>query len=285
MTDQAKYKRRIRRAFSAASKSYEQAAVLQHEVCSRLIERLVDVCRRPDRILDIGAGTGTSTRALQAQYPGARCVAMDFASDMLLELKFHRNASPETEIVCADAAKLPFKESAFDLIFSSLTFQWCDDIAAVFREVKRVLAPQGLFLFTTLGPDTLFELRNSWAKVDDVVHVNAFLDMHHIGDALLQTGFSNPVVDVERIVLTHKSVDVLLHDLKALGANTVIGRQGRGLTGRGRLQAMFDAYERYRVDTGEFPATFEVVFGLAWQADDQTPMRFVPPDSFLSGRY
>jgi malonyl-CoA O-methyltransferase len=285
MIDQVKYKQRVRRAFSSAGKSYEQAAVLQREVCSRLIERMVDIGRQPDRILDIGAGTGTSARALQAQYPDAQCVAMDFACDMLRELKHHHNASSEAELVCADAAALPFAESVFDLVFSSLTFQWCDDIAVVFSEVKRVLAPQGLFLFTTLGPDTLFELRSSWAKVDDAVHVNSFLDMHHIGDALLETGFSNPVVDVERIVLTHKNVDVLLSDLKALGANTVIGGQGRGLTGRRRMQAMFEAYERYRTDAGDFPATFEVVFGLAWQADDRQPMRFVPTDSFLSGRY
>jgi malonyl-CoA O-methyltransferase len=285
VSNQVQQSQRIRRAFSSASQSYEQAAVLQREVCNRLLERLADIGKPAQRILDVGAGTGTSVRALQQHYPDAECVAVDFAHTMLLELKHHDDLIRRPQLVCADAASLPFAASVFDLVFSSLTFQWCDDPAVVFNEVKRVLAPQGLLLFATLGPDTLYELRNSWAEADDAVHVNAFLDMHHIGDLLLHAGFTNPVVDVERITLTHHDVKVLLRDLKALGANTVIGERRRGLTGRHRMQAMLKAYEQFRTAGGDFPATFEVVYGLAWQSDDQHPLRFFPPDSFLSGRY
>ncbi|MBN1378140.1 MAG: malonyl-ACP O-methyltransferase BioC [Gammaproteobacteria bacterium] len=271
---------RIRRAFSAASQSYEQAAVLQREVCGRLTERLSDIEKQAEWILDIGAGTGTSTRALHQQYPNAECVALDFAYPMLQHLKQHSERIQKPRIVCADASNLPFCDSQFDLVFSSLTFQWCHDLAGVFNEVRRVLAPNGLFLFATLGPDTLYELRNSWAAVDDAVHVNHFLDMHHVGDALLHAGFANPVVDVERIVLTQQSVDVLLRDLKALGANTVIGKRRHGLTGHRRLQAMRREYERFRTAEGNLPATFEVVFGMANQANAQHPLRYFSTDSF-----
>ena len=275
---------RIRRAFSAASRSYEQSAVLQREVSARLLERLTEIGKPARRVLDIGAGTGTSIRNLQQHYPEAECVALDSALSMLLE-SGQRNTTAGTSAVCGDASTLPFADSIFDLVFSSLTMQWCSDLEVVFGEVRRVLAAKGLFLFTTLGPDTLYELRDSWAQVDSLVHVNRFSDMHDVGDALLRAGFADPVVDMERIVLTQPDVQTLLHDLKALGANTLFTGYRRGLTGRGMMQRMIKAYERFRRPEGDIPATFEVVYGLAWQADNERPLRFVSPDSFLSGRY
>lgn len=274
---------RIRRAFASARHSYEQAAVLQREVCNRLLERLSVLGHRVEWILDVGAGTGTGTRGLQRIYPQADCVALDFAGLMLQELQRQDNNTTPALTVCADAACLPFRESLFDLVFSSLTLQWCSNLTSVFSEVRRVLAVNGLFLFATLGPDTLLELRHSWSQVDDSTHVNEFIDMHHIGDALLHAGFSDPVVDVERIVLTHKEVEVLLRDLKALGANTVMGKRRKGLTGPGVMRAMIDAYQQFRTPQGEYPATFEVIYGIARQPDDRHALHFIPRESFTGG--
>ncbi len=272
-------KRHIRRAFSAASQSYEQAAVLQREVGNRLVERLVEINKPAARILDLGAGTGTSIRALRQRYLHSEFVALDFALPMLQQLQRQQEPLLSTQVVCADVANLPFGTCLFNLVFSSLTLQWCEDLPTVFREVRRVLADDGLFLFATLGPDTLYELRHSWAAADAAAHVNSFQDMHHVGDALLHAGFADPVVDVERIVLTHSTVDVLLQDLRALGANTVLGGRRVGLTGRRRMQAMREAYEQFRTTDGVLPATFEVVYGLARQPSNHRPMQFVPPNS------
>ncbi len=258
---------------------------MQREVCGRLIERLVDTQKKPASILDLGAGTGTTIRALQQQHPESELVALDFAASMLLELRQNAGQLLAPDTVCADAADLPFSPALFDLVFSSLTLQWCDDLLRVFREVRRVLTTNGLFLFATLGPDSLYELRNSWAAVDNTAHVNTFVDMHEVGDALLSAGFSDPVVDVERIVLSHRQVDVLLRSLKALGANTVLGERRRSLTGRRRVEAMVKAYEQYRSAEGDYLATFEVIFGIARQSTNQQSMRYFSADSLLNKRY
>jgi malonyl-CoA O-methyltransferase len=125
-------------------------------------------------------------------------------------------------LVCADAEALPIADGRIDLIYSNLTLQWCNDTERTLREFKRVLAPGGLLLFTTLGPDTLSELRQSWADADALPHVNRFLDLHDIGDALLRSGFSDPVMDRENLTLTYPDTRRLMQDLKQIGAQNKI---------------------------------------------------------------
>ncbi len=165
--------------------------------------------------------------------------------------------------ICADAEQLPLSAQSVDLIFSNLAMQWCD-IEAVFAECQRILKPGGLFLFSTFGPDTLVELRQSWKQVDTQQHVNTFIDMHDIGDALIRQGFSDPVIDMEMFTLTYSTVKALLQDLKAIGANAVVGdNKVAGLLGKKKWQALLDAYEQYR--QGQvLPASYEVLFGHAW---------------------
>lgn len=287
---------RVRAAFDRAAPRYEESAVLQREVTERLIERLQYIKVRPRRVLDLGAGTGTGTRALRAQYPDADIVALDCSPAMLRELEagagFRERWRRRIVTVCADAHALPFPEHSFELVFSSLTLQWCENPGRVFEEIFRVLKPGGALVFSTLGPDTLRELRDSWAAADPGgVHVNRFIDMHHIGDMLLAGGFADPVMDMEHITLTYKDVAALLRDIKQIGANTVLdedagpengpqnGRQ-RGLTGKGRLAAMRQAYASYRSSEGLYPATYEIVYGLAWGRDPAVQaMKFIPPEA------
>jgi len=134
---------------------------------------------------------------------------------------------------------------------------------AVEQVNEEVLRPNGMLLFSTYGPDTLMELRASWAAVDGCSHVSPFWDMHNIGDAMLQAGLVEPVVDVDRFQLTYEDVPSLMNDLKTLGAHNVTRDRPRGLTGKGRLRAMYQAYERYRRE-GRLPASYEVVYGHAW---------------------
>ena len=152
------------------------------------------------------------------------------------------------------------------MVFSNLTLQWCNDLDHVFGEIRRILKPGGLFMFSTLGPDTLKELRESWRKVDQYNHVNAFMDMHDIGDALMRTNLADPVMDVEEITLTYADVFKLMKDLKTLGAHNVTKGRPRGLTGKHRLQSMVAHYEAFRKN-GLLPATYEVVYGHAWSGN------------------
>jgi malonyl-CoA O-methyltransferase len=256
-------KRQLRLAFERAAPTYDQAAALQQEIGRRLVERLDLIRLQPARILDLGAGTGEFSRALMRRYRKSRLVALDLALNMLHRARrrggwFHRPAC-----VCADAERLPFAADSFDFIFSNLVLQWCRDLESGFRELRRVLAPGGLLMFTTFGPDTLKELRASWESVDRYTHVNSFIDMHDIGDTLLRTGWAEPVMDTERLTVTYREVRALMQDLKHLGAHNVTAGRLRGLTGRHRLQRVLQGYERYRRD-GCLPASYEVVYGHAW---------------------
>ena len=267
-------KKRVRRAFDRAADSYQQFAVLQAEVCHRLLEKLEVVKISPQMILDAGTGTGSAIPALFARYKKAQVVTFDLSENMLLKAAQHGSFLRSPQAVCGDIEQLPFADNSFDLVFSSLSMQWCNDLNAAFVEAKRVLKPGGLYVFTTFGPDTLKELRHSWSKVDATNHVNQFIDMHDIGDALLHDGFAEPVMEAEVLTVTYNSVDGLMHDLKAIGANVTANIAQaetmaevpvrKGLGGKSVLQTVRQCYEKYRQDD-LLPATYEVIYGHAWK--------------------
>ncbi len=252
---------RVAAGFGAAAATCERAAAGPREIEARLLDRLGYLECDVRRVLDLGAGTGHAAVRLARHFAPARVVALDLALPLLRRIP--GNQDPPISGICADAAALPLADASFDLVCSNLVLPWCADPGAVFAEVRRVLKPGGAFLFTTLGPDTLTELRSSWAECDDRPHVHPFIDMHLLGDGLLQCGFSDPVMDVELLTFTYRSVDQLLKDLKDLGGRNLLSDRRRSLTGKKRFAAMVAAYERRRAD-GRIPARCEVIYGLAW---------------------
>jgi malonyl-CoA O-methyltransferase len=256
--------RRVRESFSQAAVTYDAAAVLQAQVRDELLRRLEVLRMEPEVVVDLGAGTGQATIALKRRYPGGRVVAMDIAHGMLLQARRRQTLLRRFDRVVADAAALPLGDASVDMLFSSLMLQWCNDPDRVLRECRRVLRPGGVLHFTTLGPDTLIELRKSWQAADPGhAHVNRFIDMHDLGDALLRAGFAEPVLDVERYTLTYADARGLMRDLKAIGAHNATAGRARGLTGKSTLARMLDAYEGFRRED-KLPATYEVVFAQAW---------------------
>ena len=253
----------VRRSFERAARDYDAAAVLQHQVGERLLERLELTTVAPVRVLDVGCGTGRPTRALVQRYRGAQVLGVDIAPGMLRMAQRRQPWFRPARFVCADAAALPFPAESVDILYASLVLQWCEDLDATFLEWRRLLKPHGLLLFSTLGPDTLKELRAAWSAVDGFNHVNKFLDMHDVGDALIRAGFVEPVMDVEHLTLTYECAPDLMRDLKRIGAHNVTAGRRHGLTGSGRLAAFSLAYERFRRE-GRLPATYEVVYGTAW---------------------
>jgi len=272
-------KRQARAAFDRAAATYDAAAALQNEIGERMIERLDFIRMQPRRVLDLGAGTGTFTAALLQRYRKAQVVALDIAPQMLQRVRTRGGWFRKPGCVCADAEALPFADDSFDFIFSNLMIQWCMEIEPLFTELRRVLAPGGFLLFTTFGPDTLTELRSSWGAVDGYTHVNSFIDMHDVGDALLRTRWAEPVMDSERLTVTYRELRTLMQDLKHIGAHNVTAGRPRGLTGRRRMLQLAEAYEAFRSD-GVLPASYEVVYGHAWSPDNKhaaAPEVAVPP--------
>ncbi len=270
-------KRAIRRSFERAAATYEEAAFLQKEVVLRLDEHLDGVKLDPALILDAGCGTGFAYDLLKARFPRASVLGLDIAHAMLRVAsdrhgqahgwrkwvsRLNPRPTPFTPI-CADMERMPLQSNCVDLAWSSLALQWVDDLEATFRGVHRVLKPGGLFLFASFGPDTLKELRAASNGIDDYHHVNRFIDMHDVGDALVHAGFAQPVMEMEHITLTYAELSGLLRDLKAIGAHTVKQGARGGLMGRVAWSQLQQNYERFRQD-GRLPATYEVVYGHAW---------------------
>lgn len=269
----------VRRSFDRAAATYDAAAILQSEVREVLLERLDLTALTPRVVLDAGAGTGHASRELTRRYPRARVVALDFALGMLRVAARQRSWFHPFARVCADAARLPLPDGSVDLILSNFMLAWTDP-GLVFAECRRVLAPRGLLTFTSLGPDTLRELRASWAQVDSHCRVHPFLDMHEIGDALVHAGLAAPVLDVERYTVSYTDVRELAADLKSAGARNATADRLKGLTSPGKFAAMQAAYERYRHE-GRLPATYEVVFGQAW-APAEAPRGAIGEDNRIS---
>jgi malonyl-CoA O-methyltransferase len=261
-------KRSLRNAFEQAAETYDAAAVLQNEVCRRMLGRLEYIKHRPAVILDAGSGTGSALAGLGQRYPEARLIALDIALAMLRRGRerlpwWKELFTRGVQAVCGDIERLPLGDASVGMVWSNLALQWVNDLPRTFAEVRRVLVPGGLLMFSTFGPDTLKELRRAYQDTDRHTHVNRFIDMHDIGDLLVSGGFGDPVMDMEHFTLTYDDIRELMRELKAIGAHNVTRGRPNGLSGKRLLATVTRNYEAFRRD-GKLPATFEVVYGHAW---------------------
>ena len=270
LSDTGLDRRAVRASFERAAARYDAFAALQGAVRANLAERLDLVQLAPTRMLDAGCGTGGAQRLLFARFPKAALFATDFAPAMVAQARRRKPWFRTLHALAADCTALPLADASVDLVFCNLVLQWLDDPEPAFREFRRVLAPRGLLLFSSFGPDTLRELRAAWREVDGAPHVNRFLDMHDVGDALVRAGLTAPVLDVEHLTTQYRTPRELMRELKGLGAHNAAAARPRGLTGRARLAAVESAYARGT--DGSVGATWEVVYGAAWapRARDDT---------------
>ena len=255
---------RIATDFSRAANSYDGAAVVQREVADRLLTRFDYINVEPQTIVDLGCGTGYLSRAMAQRFRKAQVIGVDIAAGMCAVAHAQRGWFSRQRYICADVHNLPLATQSVDLVVSNFMLHWATDIKAIILEIARVLKPDGLLLFSTLGPDTYRELRQSFAAVDDLPHVHPFTDMHDLGDGLLQAQLRDPVMDTERLVVTYDSVMTIMRDLKAIGAQNIMQKRQRSLYGKNKFQQMLAHYEQWRCDDGTYPVTFEVVYGHAW---------------------
>lgn len=273
-------KREVRRAFSKAATSYDAAAVLQREVCIRMLEKLDIIKIQPARLLDVGSGTGWGTRQLGERYPQAEVIALDIAIGMLQAARGTSSwwqkifAGNKQGYLCADVEALPLAANCVDMVWSNLAVQWCNDLPAAFVGLHNIIRTDGLLMFSTFGPDTLRELQIAFDGVDGYNHVNRFADMHDIGDMLVAAGFADPVMEMEKLTLTYDDVKAVMQDLKSIGAHNATAGRAPGMMGKAKWARIVQNYETLRRD-GKLPATFEIIYGHAWK---------VPPKKTADGR-
>lgn len=284
--------RQVRRAFSRASASYASAATLQVEVEGRLLESLDYYAEgregdaiTPALVVDIGCGPGHASRAIQQRWPKAHVLAIDLAMPMLRQHDADASAfaralpRPLARLltrgparICADARALPLADHSVDILFSNLCLQWIDDLPAVFAGFRRVLKPGGMLVVSTFGPDTLYELRVAFAEADTVPHVSPFASIAQFGDALIASGFRNPVLDRDDLVTRYDDLPALMRELRAIGATNALHARRHTLTGKARFAAAANAYESFR-NSDRLPATWEIISALAWAPEHGAPIR------------
>lgn len=212
-----------------------------NEMANRLLERLDYIRIQPKKILIVGLFLKNSQKKLQIRYPNAIIKsACDFSSIN----KFENNS---IDLIIAHFA-LPREREPLHLL----------------QEFFRVMRNEGLLLLTSLGPDTFFELRQSFAMVDHYSHTYTFMDMHHIGDWLRSLHFSDPVVDREEITLAYDDLNLFFEDLKNIGATYKQDARQRGLMSKNKWQKMLFQYEKFKTKN-YFPVTLEVIYGHGWK--------------------
>lgn len=254
----------VKKSFNRCAGQYDDRAVLQREVLSRLFERLQYIKIDPNLVVDLGCGTGQAIKMLRKQYSKAGVLGLDLAHEMLTQSKKNFGVFDRKWLVNADMEHLPLADDRVDLIFSSLALQWSNDLESTFKEFKRAGRTGGLLMFTTFGVNTLSELRQSWFEIDPSPRVHQFMDMHDIGDMMMSSGLSQPVLDMENITLEYEYFEDLLKDLKSIGATNAENNRSRGLMTAKKLARLKVAYENFAFKDERYLATYEIVYGHAW---------------------
>ncbi len=252
---------RIKRSFAAASLTYDSVAGLQRTVGRELI-RSINAIQLTGTLLDLGCGTGFLTGELLAHSNHETIIALDIALSMLQTTQGKLANQNTISYVCADAEHLPLAGQSIDGVFSNLALQWCNNLEAVFTDIKRALKPDGQLVFSTFGPQTLHELKNAWATVDNYNHVNAFYSETQLKKFIRQAGFKNGQLKSTLYTSRYESVWMLMQELKHLGAHHVIAGRNKKITTKTAMQQMIAAYEKYQV-SDQITATFEVISVIA----------------------
>jgi len=264
--------RDVRRRFDRAAGRFHESDFVHRVTREGLLERLRPMTIAAATVVDLGSATGAAIPLLEKRFRRARVIAVDFSAAMLQVVRRKKTLFSKRHALQADAGALPFADASVDVVFSNLMLPWAGDLDTVFASVARVLRKDGLFVFSTLGPDSFIEIRDAWRTVDSGEHVHRFPDMHDVGDALLGTRWAEPVMDTERLTVTYRELRTLMQDLRHIGAHNVTAGRPRGLTGRQRLAQVTAAYEAYRRD-GVLPASYEVVYGHAWSPQNKDATR------------
>ncbi len=257
---------RVKLSFGRQAHEYDSHADVQKSVIMRFPEILLPEETRPERILDMGTGTGMLLGRLSGIFPGATLFGIDLALEMTRVARRNMPDGRKAEFQAADAELLPFAEGAFDLVVSASAFQWLDSLGPAFAEAFRVLEQGGTFCFALFGESTLCELKNSYRRAlasssrpaEDRTHT--FHTAREVEESLSGAGFVDCRVTSEKYLEYHENVAALLRCLKNVGAGSAARVPLRGLAGRRVLQGMMDSYARmYRRD-GRIPATYEVIY-------------------------
>lgn len=255
----------------------DNAQFLYGEVAQRMLQRLSYIRVTPETLIDAGCGAGHAIEPLRARYPMVNYMGVDNCAALLnvarerhagkrgLWNRLRNKPTPNTDFTCADLAHTTLPPESAGLVWSNMALHWHPRPHDVLLEWRRVLKPEGVVMFSCLGPGTFKELRAALQAAGLHTATPAFVDMHDFGDLLIESGFSDPVMDQETLTLTYRSAEKLLEDLASLGGNPAQSRRS-GLAGREWRDRLLAALEKQRTMDGTIHLSLEVAYGHAWRA-------------------
>jgi len=261
----------LRRHRDRAAATFADHDFLHREIADQLADRLHDVKRDFATALDLGGGHGTTTFD-----PVPETMVTADLSDRLL------NRMPHGLHVSADEEFLPFADNAFDLIASTLSLHWVNDLPGALVQIRRALKPDGLFLAAMLGGDTLIELRRAFLEAEAETtggtspHTSPVADVADAGALLQRAGFALPVIDTDTITVTYSDMFALMRELRGMGESNAVAARSRAGLRRDTLFAAAARYqELYADEDGRIPATFQIIWMTGWAPHEtqQKPLR------------
>lgn len=260
-----------RRHRDRAATTFGDHDFLHREVADRLTDRLRDVNRSFDTVLDLGGGHGATGLPRTP-----KTVITGDISERLL-----RTTCP-TGPVAMDEEFLPVADNAFDLVLSSLALHWVNDLPGALVQIRRALKPDGLFLAAILGGDTLIELRRAFLDADAETtggtspHTSPVADVADAGALLQRAGFALPVIDTDTLTVTYDDMFALMRDLRGMGETNAVAARRKSFLRRDTLFAAAARYQELYADAdGRIPATFQIIWLTGWAPAEtqQQPLR------------
>lgn len=257
--------RNTRAYFDLRAANYAQHAAVQTEAAQRLLDRLDGLRFEPQRIMEIGCADGHQCLAMHQRFPKARVIGLDASIGMLRQARRHRRWwRRRFELLCADARDLPLAESSIDLVYANLSLSWLDDWPAALQEWRRVLRSDGLLLASVYGPETLATWRQQAGLSTSRLPL---ADVQSFGAALVQAGFSEPVLDTDWISSVHANPRALLAELRGACLLPAVNSGLNPHSGRQALQSILEKSE------SECRADWEIVSASAWAPEPGRAIR------------
>ncbi len=255
--------RDVQRRFDRIAAAFDDADFIHRVTFDELLQRLSPVVIEPSHVLDLGCASDTGSKQLARRFRRSRVIGLDASFAMMQRARTRRSLLRRPAALQGDASRIPLMTGSIDLVFANMLLPWIDDYPACFAEISRVLRRDGVFAFATFGPDSLSEIREVWHAIDEDWHVNAYPDMHDIGDALVRAGLRDPVLDVDYLTVTYRDTAALYQDLTRAGARNCLRGRRRTLTGKDRFKAMDELLEA-RMANDVLSLKLELVYGHAW---------------------
>jgi malonyl-CoA O-methyltransferase len=259
----------IRDAYDRNAGRYEQHAALENEVCIRLLDRVAFKRSEPGIVLDLGCGTGTGAAGLKKKFPKAQVIGLDFSTGMLFEAVRKSRLTRPIRFINADVTALPLAQGSVDMVFSNLAIMWLEETKTLFAEIRRVLKPGGMLLFSTLGPGSLEQLGKTISLCLEDQRLPRLPDLLEVGDALTAAGFQAPVMDVDQLTLHYPGLGAMFEEFEVTGTSLLLEKW---LEVKNKLQPLESNWAT--VESGQrYPIGFEIIYGIAFGPPEGQPRR------------